>query len=64
LTYTGFWIYHPTTEYNMDYKEPRTRTETKKQGKKDGKPFSAKHVRLQEALAAAAATKKAAKSRG
>ena len=30
----------------MDYKEPRTRTETKKQGKKGGGPYSAKHIRM------------------
>ena len=32
--------------------EPQTRTEKKKQGKKDMGPYSAKHVRLQEALIA------------
>jgi hypothetical protein len=51
----------------MDYKDntPRTRTEKKKQGKRGG-PFSAKHVRAQEALmaAAAAANKKTAKGKG
>ena len=31
--------------------EPKTRTENKKQGKKDKGPYSAKHVRLQEQLA-------------
>ena len=30
--------------------EPKTRTETKKQGKRDGGPYSAKHVRRLEAL--------------
>ena len=45
----------------MDYKEPKTRTESKK-GKKDMGPYSAKHVRLQEQLAEKrAAGKKAAK---
>jgi len=38
------------TEDTMDYKDrdrdPRTRTETKKQGKKGGGPYSAKHVRM------------------
>lgn len=32
--------------------EPKTRTETKKQGKRDGGPYSAKHVRRLEALLA------------
>lgn len=32
----------------MDYKEPKTRTETKKQGKKDKGPYSAKHIRAVE----------------
>ena len=36
----------------MDYKEPKTRTESKKQGKKDKGPYSAKHVRATETLAA------------
>jgi hypothetical protein len=36
----------------MDYKEPKTRTESKKQGKKEKGPYSAKHVRAAEALAA------------
>ena len=31
---------------------PRTRTETKRQGKKDKGPYSAKHVRAAEAMAA------------
>jgi hypothetical protein len=35
----------------MDYKEPKTRTEKKKGGKKDVGPYSAKHVRLAAALA-------------
>jgi hypothetical protein len=30
----------------MDVKEPKTRTESKKGGKRDGGPYSAKHVRL------------------
>lgn len=34
--------------------EPKTRTETKKQGKRDGGPYSAKHVRRLEALLAEA----------
>ena len=37
----------------MDYKEPKTRTEKKKGGKKDVGPYSAKHVRLAAALAEA-----------
>ena len=40
----------------MDHTEPKTRTEKKKGGKKDVGPYSAKHVRLQEALAAAKPT--------
>jgi hypothetical protein len=36
----------------MDYKEPKTRTESKKQGKKDKGPYSAKHIRATETLAA------------
>jgi hypothetical protein len=38
--------------------EPKTRTETKKQGKRNGGPYSAKHVRRLEALVAAAPAKK------
>ena len=34
----------------MEYKDPKTRTETKKQGKKDKGPYSAKHVRAAERL--------------
>jgi len=34
--------------------EPKTRTETKKQGKRNGGPYSAKHVRRLEAVLAAA----------
>ena len=47
----------------MEHKEPKTRTENKKQGKKDTGPYSAKHVRLATALAEAraAAGKKASK---
>jgi len=30
--------------------DPKTRTENKKQGKKNKGPYSAKHVRMQEAL--------------
>ena len=41
--------------------EPRTRTESKKQGKKDKGPYSAKHVRQAEALAEKRAAKKPAK---
>jgi len=38
----------------MDHKEPKTRTEKKGRDKQGGSgPYSAKHVRLQEALAAA-----------
>jgi len=37
--------------------EPKTRTETKKQGKRDGGPYSAKHVRRLEALLAEAGKK-------
>jgi hypothetical protein len=36
---------------------PKTRTETKRQGKKDTGPYSAKHVRAAEALAAARAAR-------
>jgi len=43
----------------MDYKEPKTRTESK--GKKNMGPYSAKHVRLQEQLAERRAGKKATK---
>jgi hypothetical protein len=32
--------------------EPKTRTEIKKQGKRDGGPYSSKHVRLLEAVMA------------
>jgi len=32
--------------------EPKTRTETKKQGKRNGGPYSAKHVRRLEAIMA------------
>jgi hypothetical protein len=32
--------------------EPKTRTETKKQGKKNGGPYSAKHVRRLESILA------------
>ena len=32
--------------------EPKTRTETKKQGKRNGGPYSAKHVRRLETLLA------------
>ena len=32
----------------MDSREPKTRTELKKSGKRDGGPYSAKHVRLAE----------------
>jgi hypothetical protein len=41
------------TEDKMDYKDrdPKTRTETKKQGKKGGGPYSAKHIRMAEELA-------------
>ncbi len=35
----------------MDYKDPKTRSETKKQGKRGGGPYSAKHVRMAEELA-------------
>jgi len=38
--------------------EPKTRTETKKQGKRNGGPYSAKHVRRLEAVLAAAPAKK------
>lgn len=38
--------------------EPKTRTETKKQGKRNGGPYSAKHVRRLEALLAETGTKK------
>ena len=34
----------------MDYKDPKTRTETKKQGKTKKGPYSAKHVRAAERL--------------
>jgi len=37
----------------QDY-EPRTRTEKKRQGKRDGGPYSAKHCRIAAAAAAAA----------
>jgi hypothetical protein len=37
--------------------EPKTRTEKKKNGKKDMGPYSAKHVRLQEKLAEKRTTK-------
>jgi len=38
----------------MDHKEPKTRTEKKGRDKQGGSgPYSAKHVRLQEARAAA-----------
>ena len=30
--------------------DPKTRTESKRQGKKDGGPYSAKHVRLAAAV--------------
>ena len=40
--------------------DPKTRTESKRQGKKDGGPYSAKHVRL----AAAAVSKKGGDSAG
>jgi len=42
----------------MDYKEPKTRTESKKQGKKDKGPYSAKHVRISEQLLEVAAETK------
>jgi hypothetical protein len=38
--------------------EPKTRTETKKQGKRNGGPYSAKHVRRLEAIVAATPAKK------
>ena len=51
-------LYFRTIRHDeMDYKnndrdrDPRTRTETKKQGKKGGGPYSAKHVRMMEELA-------------
>lgn len=34
----------------MDFKEPKTRTELKKSGKRDSGPYSAKHARLSEHL--------------
>lgn len=43
----------------MEHKEPKTRTESKKQGKKDNGPYSAKHVRQAEALAEKRASQKA-----
>ena len=42
---------------------PKTRTETKKQGKLNGGPYSAKHVRLQAELAAIRAAKKGTKGK-
>ena len=33
----------------MDTKDPKTRTELKKSGKKDRGPYSAKHIRVVEA---------------
>ena len=46
--------HHPSTPA-MDHKEPKTRTEKKGRDKQGGHgPYSAKHVRLQEARVAAA----------
>ena len=43
---------------------PKTRTETKKQGKLNAGPYSAKHVRMQAELAATRAAKKGKRGRG
>ena len=43
-----------STTIRMD--EPKTRTERKKMGKRDGGPFSAKHVRATEALTSASSS--------
>lgn len=40
----------PIGPIKMDLREPKTRTELKKSGKRDAGPYSAKHVRLSEQL--------------
>jgi len=49
----------------MDHKEPKTRTEKKGRDKQGGSgPYSAKHVRLQEAARAAASVTRVAEGKG